>query len=1014
MANNDYFAEIAMTQHPLGCNDREVVPVEKVTTPFSKTEEVFPYGKVKVAQERSDEERLKEFQEELAALRAQYRPFMENHLPKVQAEESAELSEFMFRYLDEKEIFSERDREADWEKVTIPDYRGPVGKWKAYYKTSFSARELRENEYGVLAFQCVDYKARIYVNGCYVGCHEGFFAPFSFDISNYLRAENELIIEVENDVSILGEGPVLDGDKIYAATGPGWDDPYTGWHHCPAGAGILGKVTFSYRPVVYIDDIFVRPNIDKDYVELRLGVYNYSKELQENFSLDVKLLPKNFEESDAEHQNTPLTEFHAEIKVVGVGSNEYRYRIPFKEYRLWELETPWLYGAVCTISQGDSVVTECARHFGMRKITSDETTEPKGKFFFNNRPIILRGANEMGHLQQCVMTGNMDQLIDDILIAKMCHMNYYRLTQRPVQPEIYDYMDMLGMFNQSDLPLFSFLRRPQVCEAVKQAAEMEHLLRNHPSAIFVTFINEPVCIRKTGDPNSKFSKRYDMKGHRHLLRDELEAFFVAARKMIYVENPDRVIKNVEGDYDPPTSEGMPDFHCYTMWYSNHGVPIGKLYRGYLPPVKAGWMIGCGEYGAEGFDNENIMRERYPKEWMETDENGNWYPIKIVRQQTNGAHGDWYPEQHTVADWIRESQKHQARATAMMTDAFRRRADVLNHTAIHLLIDAWPAGWMKTIVGCDRMPKKAFYAYTDSLIPLRVNLRSDRTYLYSGETYQIEAWALNDTSYDEEVTIVASISVDGKVLDSYEMTLTAPAANAVCTGIIPVKAPQVDTDTELHVDALMRKADGTVLNAERKELYIYPAYEQLCSGRKVACIGEIAEKTAKNFGYELTDLDKADTILISPSEGIEAASDTIAEAVEKGATGVVLMPDAVPTQYTFGSLTVSSVKGPKLFIAMMTEETAKYRFDMLYNANEDYIDFLATKVIESNEKGEELLFTYGKKAVDGAPVPKMHRPLAEKFMLGKGKMYVTSLITEGRTGVNANLDAFLIDCIEDKL
>ena len=109
-------------------------------------------------------------------------------------------------------------------------------------------------------------------------------------------------------------------------------------------------------------------------------------------------------------------------------------------------------------------------------------------------------------------------------------MNYYRMTQRPVQEEIYDYFDHLGMMHQCDLPLFSFLRRPQFSEAVRQVGEMEHLVRRHVSTVMVTFINEPMCIRRTSDPNSKFSRRYDAKGHRNLLRDELEAFFAAARK----------------------------------------------------------------------------------------------------------------------------------------------------------------------------------------------------------------------------------------------------------------------------------------------------------------------------------------------------------------------------------------------------------------------------------------------------------------------------------------------------
>lgn len=1003
MANNDYFAEIAMTKHPLGGTDKEIVPVPKVHTYFQPSGQAFPYGSVKVPQDRSDEERLQEFQEELARLRTQYAPYMRNLAQPVQPVEQISLQKFAFRYLKEHEVFSRREQDAEWEEVTIPDYRGPVGKWKAYYKTIFAARALAENERAVLQFQCVDYIARIYVNGCYVGSHEGFFAPFSFDVTDYVEAENELIIEVENDVSILGEGPVLDGDKIYAATGPGWDDPVTGWHHCPAGAGVFGKVTFEYRPSVYINDIFARPNIDEDYIELRMGVTNYTHDLTEPYALDVTIVPRNFE--DGFRQT-----FHAEIKVVGVGSNEYRYHIPMKDYRLWELETPYLYEISCVMTQEGRTVTARSAHFGMRKFVSDETTEPKGKFFFNNKPVLLRGANEMGHLQQCVMNGDMDQLIDDILIAKMCHMNYYRLTQRPVQEEIYDYMDMLGMFAQSDLPLFSYLRRPQVCEAVKQSAEMEHLLRNHPCCIMVTFINEPVCIRRTEDPNSKFSKRYDMKGHRHLLRDELEAFFVAARKMIYVENPDRVIKNVEGDYDPPTTDGMPDFHCYTMWYSNHAVPIGKLYRGYLPPVKAGWMVGCGEYGAEGLDNENIMRTRYPKEWMETDEEGRWYPTKIVRQQTNGAHGDWYPEQHTVADWIRESQKHQARATTMMTDAFRRRSDILSHTAIHLLIDAWPAGWMKTIVGCDRMPKKAFFAYTDSLIPLRVNLRTDRTYLHSGEAAEIEAWALNDTSFEEKVTIIASMTADGQVLDSYELTLHAPAANAVCAGLIPLSMPQVDKMTEVHVDAVMKKADGTILNAERMELYVYPAYEAQRGEKKAAALGDTAQKVANIFGYRLTDVELADTILVSEPE--EYAGEMTA-AVERGANVVVLTPDVALSEFAVGDLQIATKKGPKLFILMQTPATQKYHFDMLYNADADYIDFIGRKVIESSKLGETLLYTYGKNGADGRPAPKKVLPLAQKFAAGNGSVYVISLILTGRVGANANLDQFLIDCVENR-
>ena len=48
-----------------------------------------------------------------------------------------------------------------------------------------------------------------------------------------------------------------------------------------------------------------------------------------------------------------------------------------KEFKLWDLDTPYLYSAVCTIKKDGKVVTQNAKHFGMRKFVSDETTTPK-------------------------------------------------------------------------------------------------------------------------------------------------------------------------------------------------------------------------------------------------------------------------------------------------------------------------------------------------------------------------------------------------------------------------------------------------------------------------------------------------------------------------------------------------------------------------------------------------------------------------------------------------------------
>ncbi len=1003
MAEHDLFREIAMMKHPAEATDKEIEPLDLDVDYF---EVLDSKGKKEMEEslfqpEKSFDEKCMDYDLAIMEMRKKYQPFMENRLKDFKSNvEIKEISDFEFRYLDDGERFTDRNRkEAIWEKVIIPDYRGPgeeKGKWRAYYRHRFDCtQKVTQTERMILRFQCVDYIALIYLNGNFVGRHEGFFAPFEFDVTDYLDESNELIIECRNDISILGVGPVLDGDKIYGATGPGWDDPVDGWHHCPAGAGVFGKVTLEKRPEIHIDNIFVRSDIDQDGVEIRVGIMNYGKDIKRDYEILVNLKPKNLSGQD-------IGSTVKEIPYIGIGKNEYRYWIPVKDYKLWESESPYLYGAVTQVNKDGRQVSSRLETFGFKKFISDESSFPKGKLYLNNRPVILRGANEMGHLQQCVMNGDFDQLVDDILIAKYCNMNYYRMTQRPVQEEIYEYFDMLGMMHQSDLPLFGFLRRNQFSEAIRQTEEMENLVRKHVSTVMVTFINEPMCIRRTEDPNSKFSKRYNVKGHRHLMRDELEAFFEAARQAVYVQNPDRVIKNVEGDYDGPTKSGMPDFHTYTMWYTNHGQPIGRLMKGYLPPIKAGWMTGCGEYGAEGLDHEHIMRERYPKEWLETDENGNWYPDKIVRAQTHSVHGDWYPEQTNITDWVEASQNHQANATKLMTDSFRRRADLINHTAIHLLIDAWPSGWMKTLVACDRKPKKAYFAYKEALEPLRINLYTGRSHVYAGETIDVEAWILNDLGQEYPLTVKAELSAisDGKVSASYEMKALARPAGAVCSGKIPVTFDRDQSGSWRLTGAIINE-EGHVVNRESINIEVHrnPNYDL-----SVKILGQDAELMAGNL--DLRKVSNSQAMISSDLSSMGLSS--LETHVRGGGRGLLLVADEI--EISVGEVSIATKKCQPVFFADRNRKYSIPNLTMLYDKNKGYIDHIGKLAIEDNGQGHTLLFSYGKSSFDGSKGAKKQLPFVRSIKIGKGRLFILSLMWKNKLGVNPQLDKLILEIL----
>lgn len=792
----DRFAKLAFEgANTLKEELKEITPRELGNQKF------MPSSKMAPAEAIKDYKQLCiEYDNELEELRKRFEPFLQSFTPAKEAiREKIALTEFAFRYqtdTDKRSIDTVFEGSGEWERVTIPDYRGPVGRWKGYYRTEFKACKVEEGERLFLRFLGVDYIAKVYLNGNCLGIHEGFFEPFEYDITDYLRDENVLVVEIANDAPTIGlDGDNnIDGDKIYAATGLGWDDPEIGWHHCPPGAGIYNSVLLEKRPEFFISDVFVRPSIDNGTIEVWTEIFNPHFEYK-NFELKLRVFAENFEGGEvADIKCTP--------NAAGPGINHYKFRVDFNDYRLWTTETPWLYSVRVSTKCGE-IKDEFDRTFGMRKFHMDTENIPKGRLYLNNSPIILRGANDMGHMQQCVAKNDMKQLIDDILIARMANMNFYRFTQRPVQEEIYDYCDRLGMLNQTDLPVFGYMRRNLFCEAIRQSEAMERFIRSHPSAIMVSYMNE-AC-----DPSTM------KREHRYLLRQELEDMFECATKAVLINNPDRVIKNVEGDYDPPTRDGLSDFHCYNMWYTDHALPIGKLHKGWLPEIKEGWLTGCGEYGTEGLDNLDIMLSEYPKDWLPENLEDDWIPSRIIQSQTFSMHGDWFAEQSTLKSWIAESQRHQALATRLMTDAFRRRSDYVIQTAIHLLIDAWPAGWMKTLVDCKRRPKPAYFEFKRSLKSVRINLRTDRWHYWEGERAKIEVWTLNDSNVCYK-DCVAVITVDGK--NSYEVKTVVQPVSSDNIGIFEVDLPNGSQKTEFS--AAIYDRDGNLLDNESLTVFVY--------------------------------------------------------------------------------------------------------------------------------------------------------------------------------------------------
>ncbi|MEN8229130.1 MAG: sugar-binding domain-containing protein [Bacteroidota bacterium] len=957
-----------------------------------------------------------ELEAELSRLRKEHMVYLEDFAPEISVtRRRIGIEAFDWRVEEETDITdftNVLEGKGKWERVRVPHYGPPLGRAVTYYRKEVVLDDdIMQKGSLFLCFEGVDYKAHVFWNGSFLGSHEGFFAPFEFDITRVGReGENTLVVKVENDFATLGssneKGDHEIGNKIYAASGPGYDDPELGWHHCPPGMGIYQECYIESRDPLHINNVFVRPQVDTEEAEVWVEVNNFSGR-PEQIKLQLSLYGQNFDSVFFEGKEyIPRTIYipglgdlakpddWKELSLeMGYGVNFLKFRVPVKHPRLWCNDTPWLYQLqIKLLDSAGKITDEASSQFGMRSFTMDTVSIPKGMMYLNGEKIRLRGANTMGYMQQDVIKKDWDQLIDDILLAKACNMNFIRVTQRPVQEEIYEYADKLGLMLQTDLPLFGVLRPNQFTEAVRQAGEMERLVRNHPSNIMVTYINERFP-NAVGNPHRNIASASDY-----------NKFFKACDQAVLFANPDRVIKAGDGDYDPP-SPGLPDNHCYNMWYNGHGLGLGEMHQGYWQPVKPGWYYACGEFGAEGLDPVSTMRKYYPAGWLPAnrEEEKSWTPLSIAASQTTAFHYLWYNTQYGLESWVEASQEHQARATRLQTEAMRRNNDMVSF-AIHLFIDAWPAGWMKTIMDVDRQPKKAFFAYRDALNPLMVSLRTDRYHFCSGEQIDIEAWLSNDLNKAPEgYRLNYQFEKNGKVFFAHSVDPQLEVNGSKFQGYISFNAPKVSKRMGYKLRLGLFDESGGEVSQSVIDIDVWPEVAAKGANRVF-----VAESTGNAHGLlseleivQSDDMSASDVIIIDNYEWYSGNRELVDRLVKSGKTALFMeLPEG---NYQIADSEVSlfnTIMGNYYFVSPETGHdlirwAKPMDFHFWYNEKEQVVTPLIGTVFKAGDWTP--ILSSGLTSWDSRDNGK-YLAVAEKRS-GKGKYVICQLQLNERTKTN---------------
>lgn len=763
-----------------------------------------------------------QLEKELSVMRKRYAPFMKDWAPKLpQTRKQHELDEFQWRLFASEMRTDEKGNlypisqmepvtDSEWQTVTIPHYTGPMNRAEAVYRKEIRiSPALFNSDQLYLHFNGVDYIADVYMNGQKVGTHTGLLGAFEFNVKPFVKVGNNILeIKIFNEAIMMGDNFFLGPDRKYgkklaACGGPGWDEPGLGkgWTMCPPGFGIWQRCYLEARPSAFINDIYVRPLLDEGKAEVRIEIANAG---DKHLNLSYSLYGQNFKSTIVSEQAVGSV---GEIGKDSLNLMVCQFTIDFagKPMKVWSLDEPWLYQLQVKIEQDNKLVDAGKQQFGMRSFVESTTSTPKGRFYLNGKEIKLRGANMMGNLMQCVIRKDLDQLRDDILLAKIAGMTFWRMTQQPCQPEVYDYFDKLGLLAQTDMPAFNGYRKDALEEVKPQFIEMMRLVRNHPCNAVISYCNEP-----------GFGKPMMLDHHQH------EQLFTSFDAVANILNPGQVTKWIDGDYIN-ISRKHSDHHCYETWYGNS---MRSQYLGNWFSTAAGWMYSCGEFGAEGLDRIDLMKKYFPREWLTIEADGKWDPNRIPRCQSATIGKKWLNiKTETMEEWVRNSREYQMWATRLFTEALRRQPK-MNSFAVHLLIDAWPSSWLKAIMDTDRNAKPAYFAYLDALRPVAVNLRPDAFYGFSGDKGKVAVFVCNDTP--EECLggkLHYQIELDGEILCTGNAKAIVPASNPQFQGYLEFPLPEVSSRKELIVRVGLFDTQGQLVHDSSYGIEVFPVNDK---------------------------------------------------------------------------------------------------------------------------------------------------------------------------------------------
>ena len=412
------------------------------------------------------------------------------------------------------------------------------------YRTRFAAPQFNTASHQVwIQFDGVNASAHVVLNGSPVCNHDGGYSTFRANITELLRDENELTVEVDNSKN----------DRVYPQ-----------------------KADFTFYGGIYRD------------VSLMVVSKNH-------FTLDyfggpgIRITP-TVQGADASVQVTTWHDGEGEVSIelldaagntVATGKGPDITLTIFNAH-LWNgVKDPYLYSCKARLVVNGTVEDETTTRFGVRSFKVD----PKKGFFLNGKSYPLHGVSRHQDRKGLGNAITREMHDEDMALIKEIGANTIRLAHYQHDQYFYDLCDEVGMVVWAEIPYISEHMPNGRENTISQMKELIIQNYNHPSIMFWGISNE---ILIGGISQELVERHHDLQKLCKEL-DPTRSTTIAHVSHTPTDGPMHHITDLES------------YNHYFGWYGgkieDNGPWLDKFHAEH-PDI----CLGVSEYGCEGIIN----------------------------------------------------------------------------------------------------------------------------------------------------------------------------------------------------------------------------------------------------------------------------------------------------------------------------------------------------------------------------------------------------------------------------